>query len=399
MHVDINSCFATIEQQANPKLRGKPTVVAAYTSASGCILASSIEAKKLGIKTGMRVKEAKLIYGKIIVLPPDPDKYRAVHVRLKKLLAEYCLKLNPKSIDEFVMDFENMPSYHKGMVSVAKEIKKRIRAEIGEWISVSIGISTNRFLAKMAAGLIKPDGLEVIDSTKYLEVYNKISLMDLTGIKRRNTARLNSMGIFTVMGFYNSPQWKLKAIFHSAGYYWYLRLHGFEIDDVSFGRHSYGNSYALPKPYQKIEDLTPILQKLVEKTGARLRKAGYRAKGVHLGILYRDRTYWHKGMSLPDYVFDSRDVYKALFKLLLTSPRKPVRNLAESVFGLVRIKEHQLAFFEDVEVKSKLVQAIDAINDKWGSFTVTPARMLTAKRDVADRIAFGGVKELEEIIT
>src|SRR3972149_2472454 len=106
MHVDLNSCFATIEQQANPFLRGKPVSVAAFTSPGGCILASSIEAKKLGIKTGMRVKEGKAICPCLVVLPPDPWKYRNVHLKLRKLVSDYTNDFSPKSIDEFVLNIE-----------------------------------------------------------------------------------------------------------------------------------------------------------------------------------------------------------------------------------------------------------------------------------------------------
>ena len=109
MHIDINSCFATIEQQANPLLRYRPVVVAAATGDYGCILASSTEAKKLSIKTGMRVGEAKKIFGSVIVLPTDPDKYRFIHHRLKQLLSTYTPDITPKSIDEFCLDFSNYP--------------------------------------------------------------------------------------------------------------------------------------------------------------------------------------------------------------------------------------------------------------------------------------------------
>lgn len=400
LHIDLNSCFATVEQQANPKLRGKPIAVAAYTTPSGVIIAPSIEAKKLGIKLGMRVREGKLICKDLIVLAPDPNKYRNVHIGLKNILSNYTDKVTPKSIDEFVLNLEGTPSYPKGVVNIAKEIKQRIKDEVGDWLTVSVGIAPNKFLAKLGAGLHKPDGLDVIDSSNYLDIFPHLTLMDLTGIKSRNTARLNSMGIFTVMDFYNAPVWKTKAAFQSIlGYYWYLRLRGWEIDDAISGRHSYGNSFALPKPFEAPEDLSSILQKLVEKTGLRLRQAGFRAKGVHLSIVYRDYSFWHKGVTLPDYIFDSRDIYKIAFRLLLSCPyRKPVKELAESVFNLQKVSASQLSLFEDIPKKENLVKAIDEMNNRYGNFVITPARMLGTQDMVPDRIAFGGIKELEEII-
>src|SRR5438034_2163497 len=97
MHIDLNSCFATVEQQANPLLRGKPLVVAAYATDRGCILAASVEAKRFGIKTGMHVYAAKQLFPKLIVLPPDPPKYRFINRKLLALLSQYSAEVEVKS--------------------------------------------------------------------------------------------------------------------------------------------------------------------------------------------------------------------------------------------------------------------------------------------------------------
>lgn len=109
MHIDLNSCFAAIEQQANPLIRGRPTVVAAYTTERGCILAASVEAKRVGIKTGMRVSDAKSLYSSLVVLPPDPEKYRWVNHKLQGFLASYTPHLSVESIDEVVLNLDRTP--------------------------------------------------------------------------------------------------------------------------------------------------------------------------------------------------------------------------------------------------------------------------------------------------
>lgn len=398
LHIDLNSCFATIEQQANFHLRGKPIAVAAYISPNGCILAPSIEAKRYGIRTGMRVKDGKLLYPNLIVLSPDPWKYRNIHLALRRLISDYTADFNPKSIDEFVLNLEDYPSFDRGLWEVAKNIKKRIREEIGDWLTVSIGIAPNRFLAKLASGMEKPDGLTEINKENFGKVYSKLKLTGLPYIKTRNAARLNDMGIFSVTDFYSAPLWKLRAAFESInGYYWYVRLRGWEIDDVAFGRRSYGNSYALPKPLVNCEELSPILSKLVMKMSTRLRHAGYKAKGVHLAIAYRDGDFWHKGVSLGNEIFDTRDIYRCAFRILCSAPlRKQVRELAVSCFNLRDSDFTQLELFEDIERKTKITSAVDKLNERWGDFVITPARMLGTKENVPDRIAFGGVKEIEE---
>lgn len=395
MHLDLNSCFASVEQQANPLLRGRPIAVAAYVSPGGCILAASVEAKIYGVKTGMRVKEGQLLCPHLHIMESDPEKYRQVHLRFRKLLGNYTNEVVPKSIDEFVLDLSDLLNSGFNLEDVAREIKQRIKNEIGDWLRVSVGIGPNRFLAKTAAGLHKPDGLDTIDKNNYLAVYQKLKLTDLCGIAGHNAARLNRVGIKTVEEFASADIQTLHCAFGSiAGYYWYLRLRGFEIDDVEFGRKSYGNSYALPKPFITEAELTPILSKLIEKTTYRLRKGGYTTRGVHLAILYRDGSYWHQGLTVPE-IFAGSDVYRYAHQLLCRSPhRKPVRNLAISCFNLRKQGDTQLVLFENVLKKKKLTRAVDKIKRLYGQYILASALMLPAKENVPDRIAFGGVSEL-----
>ncbi len=395
MHLDLNSCFASIEQQANPLLRGKPIVIAAYVSPGGCILAASIEAKTYGIKTGMRVKEGKLLCPNLIVLSSDPEKYREVHLQFRRLLSDYANKVIPKSIDEFVLNLSDFVRSKIDLETVAHEIKQRIKNEIGGWLTVSVGIGPNRFLAKTAAGLHKPNGLDTIDKNNYQKIYQNLALTDLCGISVANAARLNRVGIFTTSQFAQTTIQTIHSAFGSvAGRYWYFRLRGWEIDDVDFGRKSFGNSYALPKPLITNEELAPILSKLVEKTTYRMRRAGFIASGVHLAIVYRDGGYWHQGLTVPE-IFAGSDVYRYVWQLLASCPyRKPVRNLAISCFNLREQNSTQLVLFENILKKRKLVQAVDRMKKRYGNPIIIPAIMLGTAKNVPDRIAFGGIREL-----
>lgn len=399
MHIDINSCFAAIEQQANPHLRGKPVAVAAFNSPGGCILAASIEAKRQGIKTGMRVMEGRQINPNLIVLTPDPWKYRCVHLAIRKIVSDYTDDFLPKSIDEFVLNLKDRPCLReKTIYDVGKEIKRRIKVEVGEWLTVSMGLSTNKYLAKVASNLKKPDGLEEINKDNFLTVYSRLKLIDLTGIKQANTLRLNSMGIYSVLDFYNAPLWKLKASFHSiTSLYWYERLRGYEVDDFTSKRGSYGNSVAIGKSVISFEEISPILCNLVEKMARRLRAAGYKAYGVHLALFYKNGSFWHEGKSFENPIFSSCDFFKRAITLLReTSCKYPLGNIAVSAFNLIKTNSLQLEIFEDVEKKDNLTNAMDEINERWGDFVIKPAVILKSKQGILDRIAFGGVKELEE---
>jgi DNA polymerase-4 len=399
MHVDLNSAFCTVEQQANPLLRGKAVVVAAYNSPNGCVVSPSIEAKQYGIKTGMTVRDAKLLYPRVVVLTPDPAKYRAVHLMFCKIFRDYSPDVTPKSIDEAVIDLTDTLCLFKGtVVDIGLEIKKRFKREIGEWMRCSIGVGTNRFLAKLAASLHKPDGLDVIDFTNVRDVYQHATLLDLSGINTRFQARLNAYGIFTPMEFYAASLQTLKMqVFRSiCGYYWYLRLRGWEIDAVDFQRKGFGNSYALQKQTNDNRALAPLLMKLCEKTGRRLRRARFSAKGVHVACVYTDLSYWHIGRKVDVPVFTTRDIYTKAMRLLnLSGYKKPVRNLAVSVYNLVPGNEEQLEIFSSPIYD--VSEAIDKVNDRWGEFVVTPTLMMGMEKIILDRISFGGVKDLEEL--
>ena len=281
-------------------------------------------------------------------------------------------------------------------MSVSRQIKQRIKEEIGEWIRVSIGISTNRYLAKIAASYQKPDGLTEINKDNYLRVYSSLKLTDLTGIKYANQLRLNSMGVFEVLDFYRSPIWKLRAAFHSiTGLYWYLRLHGYEVDGIEFARRSYGNSVALGINLASVSQLSPVLARLSEKTGARLRKAGYKARGIHLSLLGKSGSFWHKGRLLPKDLFDSRDIFKAAYRLLVEArPASPIANIAVTCFALSKNQSFQTELFCDVAKNQHLTKALDSVNERWGDFVVGMARSRGAKDLVLDRIAFGGISDL-----
>ena len=400
MHIDLNSCFASIEQQANPKLRGKPVGVAAYTTDRGCIVAPSIEAKRYGVKVGMRVKDGKQLCPQLIILSPDPWKYRNIHIKFHQLFQKYTPHCEAKSIDEFVLNMEGTPIFKKKpLAQIAEQIKKDVKKEIGDYLTVSIGLAPNRYLAKVGAGLNKPDGLDEININNYEKTYQNLELTDLPWIKGQNAKRLNNQGIFSVTDFYKADLFRLRSAFQSIlSFHWFARLRGWEVDDIIFGRRSYSNSYSLPKPFSTEAELSPILHKLIEKCTARMRKAGYKAKGVHLAIIYKNKAYWHKGVTSPDMLFSSQDVYKIAYDIMIKSPYRghSVANLAISCFNLIESRNTQLELFQDILKKERLSKAVDDINNSYGQYVITPAAMIHTQHYVPDRVAFGGIKELEE---
>jgi len=399
MHIDLNSCFATIEQQANPLLRGKPIVIAAYTTPNAFILAPSIEAKRLGIKMGMRVHDAQEIFPKVVVRTPDPPKYRDVHLKFIAIFRSYTPDVTPKSIDEAVLDFRPLANLNPDLVQIAIEIKARMKSEIGEWIFCSIGIGTNMFLAKLAATMHKPDGLTYIDHTNLIEMYKKAGLLDLNGVNVRYQARLNIHGIHTPYDFFLASQKILqKNVFRSIiGARWYTKLRGYKADQKEFTTKSIGHQYALHKPSADPKEISRLMLKLCKKMGRRLRAKEYTAKGIRLWFSYKDHTSWHRGSTMYQEMYTTMELYRSAQFIYNAQPEKKIiTHMGVSCYQLNKGNERQLSLFENDSLKARKVSdAADNINDVYGEFTVIPGSMMQMDNIILDRIAFGGVREME----
>ncbi len=394
MHVDLNSCFAIVEQQANPLIRNKPVAIAAYDTPHGMIIASSYEAKALGIKLGLNVSQARQIFPGLIVLTPDPDKYFDVHRRFRQLLLSYTDKIEARSVDEFLIDFRGSALLRKGfsLEQIGQAIKEDVKFKIGQYITINVGIGNNPFQAKLAASLHKPDGLDRIDGTNLESVFDKLSLLDLPGINYRYQARLNLAGIYSGRDFLNASLDKLqKEVFRGInGYYWYLRLRGYEIDTINFNRKSFGAQYTLAQKTTDLDQLARILMKLSEKVGRRMRAKGYSGQGIKLFLKLIDGTVVVKH-SHPGYqLYATPDIYQVVFSLLnLILLGQPVRELGVSVYGLNSIQLAQQSLFGNTYNSIKIAQAMDAINDKYGEYKITMALMANMKDVIIKRVAFG----------
>lgn len=399
MHVDMNSCFATMEQQANPLLRGRPIAVAAYASPWGCIIAPSVEAKRLGVKTGMRVREGQTCCPELVIIQSHPPLYRDAHLRFKRIFESYTDQVTPKSIDEAVIDFHNSQVIkHKSMEQIGREIKQRVHDEIGDWVKVNVGISTNRFLAKTAAGLHKPDGLDVITKDNVLDVYGSMSLLDITGINHRYEARLRAWGINTPLELFDAPVWKLrKQVFKSiVGYYWHLKMRGWEIEDYESERKTIGHNYTLQDRTSNPFKLQKILMKLCEKTGRRLRKNSYIAEGVHIWIVYEDHDFWHHGMRTGAKLYTTQEIYYYALKILNMRPyTKVIIKMGVTVYDLLPYEPEQIGLFDGNHGDQwELSRSLDAVNDRYGDMVVGSALLEGMGGFILDRIAFGSVKDV-----
>lgn len=398
MHIDLNSCFATIEQQSRPQLRGRPVAVVNRRTENTSIVTASYEAKALGVKVGMKFKQAKLLVPDLVGLESDPAKYRFVYHKLLAIMSDYSAHITMKSIDEGIIDFHESTVAIQGatLESIGREIKQRLRDEIGVWMRCNVGISTNRFLAKTAAGLHKPDGLDEINHTNLRDTLATLKLTDLTGIAERNEARLNSVGIYTPLQFLDADTVTLqKVVFKSiVGRWWHQRLRGYEVDDVSSDVKRVGRQYVLESFDLTHDQIIKRLHHLCESVGSRLRSQGKSARGVYVYAKTLDRGYWHASFMAQLPFYSDQTIYALARQLFMDAPTS-LREIGVHCYELQDGGDSQLSLFNDQIVRERqTTSAIDDINKRFGDRTIHSADTLETGIYVKQKIPFGSTRYL-----
>ncbi|HVS78827.1 MAG TPA: hypothetical protein VHD84_00860 [Candidatus Saccharimonadales bacterium] len=399
LHIDLNSCFATVEQQARPMLRGRPLGVTNRLTKNACVVAASYEAKAQGVKVGMTFSEAKLLCPDLIMVETDPPKYHYVYKKLIGIMKSYSPNIGMKSIDEGVIDFHGTRTVNKRpLVVIGHEIKQRLRDEVGPWMKCNIGIAPNRFLAKTAASLHKPDGLDVITHNNLRQILSTMELTDLTGIAARNQARLNAAGIYTPLQFLEAPSELLvRKVFGSiCGEDWHKRLRGWEVDNVEYATKTVGRQFVMDEWRPSQETLHSRLSHLCETTAMKLRYRGLAARGVYLYLLYANGDVWYERKMFKTPVFSGSDVYRRALLLFNQRPQYDwVRMMAVSCYQLEPSNINQVSLLEEVNKEAWLTEAIDTINSQFGEFTITYASSLAAKGLIKQKIPFGTTRYFE----
>ncbi len=399
MHIDMNSYFATVEQQSNPFLRGKPICVAGKGSSerTGCC-AASIEAKKFGVKSGFPVWEAKRLCPDIIIVPADYNKYQFVSRKVFDILESYSPLMEIFSIDEAFLDLSHIHSIDN-IINIASDIKARIKSEIGDYLKCSIGVSYNKLLAKLASEMKKPDGLTIIDKNNVDAILAQTPIEDLCGVGRRLQQRLNNLGIKTAKEMGEYPLDKLIKFFGPHhGKLLHLMGQGKDLSRVLphfelAPEKSFGHSYTLPRSLYTVLDTQKVLMKLCQKVGRRMRHAGFFGRTIQVYARFLNLSGIGRRLTLQTYTNDGDTIYK-LAKQMLGESLPPVRAVGVSISNLRRSDDISMSILPEDQKKEQIIEAQDQINDKYGEFTVCPAALINIKNRIQN-IPDGRIKRLE----
>lgn len=378
--IDMNSYFASVEQAANPALRGKP--VAVCGKGRTVIVSPSYEARKFGVKTGMNLYEVKKLCPGITLVQGNLEKYLDTSYKIHKILLDFTDQVEVYSIDECFLDVTHLVKGGRNEVAIAKDIKKRIKQDLG--LLCSVGIGPNKMIAKLASNMQKPDGLVQIKKENIPILFSKLCVENMKGIGigRKLSKALVVLNINTAKDMADAPISLLTSHFGVLGYH--LKRMGKGEDDSRVKRYSeseqiksFGHSHTLAKDTFNLNLLRSYLRMLSEKVGVRLRAAGYTGKAITLTVRYSDFYTFTRNKSLKHCIKSGYDIYTcacSIFDKLLPL-KKPVRLLGVSISSLI-IDGKQLYLLKDIDKQQKITCVMDSINDKYGEFTLKPLSLL-----------------------
>ena len=417
LHIDLNSFFASVEQQLHPEYRGKPLGVCGTMADTGALIAASYEAKALGIYTLTKVGEAKKICPEIILVNGSHSVYAEYSHKISAAVERCCPVAHTPSIDETVCELIGREREPPAARRIALEIKQAIRDDVGETLRCSIGMAPNRYLAKIASDMQKPDGLIGLLPSQLPRAIAHLALRDLPGVGARTEARLHAKGITTMEQLLALDRNGMHGLWDSVWgdrlYHW---LRGAETGDdgapvASDVQKSLGHSHVMGPEFRTDEGAWAVAHKLLHKAAMRLRMEKFYTGSLSVTIKYalnRDQVakmraktkkhtsgIEHTAWGMEARFRDAQDTLSLLDVLRKTWAKRPQgEEYARPFFVGVTLRElipemeHQADLFGDPDNRAGLSATMDKLNLKYGHTTLHFAGMLPARETAPTRIAF-----------
>ncbi len=424
---DLNSYFASVEQQLRPELRGRPIGIVPMRTDSTCCIAASVEAKAVGVKTGTGVREARALCPGIRLVVSRPQEYVKMHHRVREAV-ETCIPIAAmRSVDEGVCRLGLGERDRASGEALAMRIKGAIRARIGDVLRCSIGLAPNELLAKIGTDMRKPDGLMTIEHADLPEVLYELELTDLPGIAKRMRARLDRVGIRSVRDLCALSEDELGRAWGSVvGRRWWYWLRGQEVVMPRVRRHTIGHQHVLAPKMRTDEGARAVAFRLLHKAAARARHEGYAARALWVGVRPEDLPgmdplgggsdgsgsegsagagsagfgrwgprlgSWEQVVPLGPGCVDTGAMARALAGAWSRRPPTRPKWVGVTLIGLIE-RDMTLALFEPERVDEALSAAMDRINTRYGRNAVYYASMHSARAQRVGGIAFNVVPDL-----
>ena len=393
LFLDMNSFFASVEQQQHPELRGRPVAVVPLLTDSTCCIAASYEAKAFGVKTGTKVAEAKRLCPNIILIEAKHGPYRDYHTRIVEVVGA-CLPVTEVwSVDEMVCRLWDNERHLWDAMRLGEQIKAKIKAEVGECLHCSVGLGPNPFLAKVAAELHKPNGLVVISEEDLPQKLYQLALTDFPGINRRMEARLGAVGVRTTEQMYRLTREEMRRVWGGVGGdRWWHQLRGHDVCLPPTERRSVGHSHVLPPELRTPAGAAAVVRRLLEKAGERMRHLGFCARGLSVHARAEDGRVWAAKSKLTACA-DTWTLMESLVSLW-EHPFLKVHQVGVVLYDLLPLSGATVSLFETNTRRLDAARAVDALNQKYGRGSVSLASVVPVRNTAEDKIAFGKIAEM-----
>lgn len=399
--LDLNSFFASCEQQERPELRGRAIGVAPLLAETTCCIAASQPAKQFGVKTGTQVAEARRLCPGIEIVEARPPLYVQFHERIKICVDKVAPIEAVTSIDEVICD---LPAGHKTpekAVALAKTIKRAMAKEVGECMTCSIGIAPNAWLAKTASDMQKPDGLVLIEHADLPHILHGLALRDLCGIGPNMEARMHRAGISTVQQLCAATKLELHRAWGSVeGELMYERLRGAPVPLTTSAQASLGHSHVLPPLKRNDADAHSIIHRMLQKAAMRLRRQDLVASHLQLSVRFIGRQ-GNSNWSVDARFNHSNDTLLLSHHLDALWADYPGSNKTRAplhvgvvLSGLLESRHQTLSIFAAERPHTELMQAMDKLNLRYGKNTLYFGAAHKGRDHAPMRIAFTRIPDV-----
>jgi DNA polymerase-4 len=419
LHIDLNSFFASVEQQLHPEYRGKPVGVCGTMADTGALIAASYEAKALGVKTLTKVAEARRLIPDIILVAGSHTQYAEFSHKIAAAVENVCPVAHTPSIDEMVCELIGREQQPPNARQIALAIKQAIKDDVGETLRCSIGMAPNRYLAKIASDMQKPDGLIGLLPSQLPRAIAHLELRDLPGVGARTEIRLNAKNIRTMPDLLALDRPGMHALWDSVWgdrlYHW---LRGADSGDdgapVSSGvQKSLGHSHVLAPEHRTPEGSWAVAHKLLHKAAMRLRMEHFHTGSLAVTIKYslnRDQAAQttkakkhSSGITQTGWAMEARfrpcqdtlSLLEALQGCWKQAPHEAQHQkpffVGVTLRNLIPESEIQSTLFDDPGHRNELSATMDKLNLKYGHSTLHFAGMLPARDSAPTRIAFAQI--------
>lgn len=360
IHVDMDAFFAAIEQRDNVSLRAKPVIVGAVPGSRGVVSTASYEARAYGVRSAMPISQAHRLCPEGFFLPVNMGKYVGVSRQLMDILREFSFRVEQVSIDEAFLDITDYDTKFQEPIELVRKLKQRIKDELH--LSASVGVGPNKFIAKLASGMKKPNGLVVITPEEVPKVLSQLPVRALWGVGESLEGKLKAMGINTAGELARISPDLLKKKFGKIGEYLFEISHGIDDRELETEYHpkSFGRELTFEKDTRELGIISDTLKELSHEVARRLQEEGYLGGVVTLKIRYGNFETHTRNFSLFDATNWEEIIYYTICHLLVSSLdyQRKIRLLGVSVSHLISTSEgQQLLFLPEEEKKQRLERA------------------------------------------